>query len=55
VKKVEKISKKIEDERDIAMSLVSDGQLRGKKREKDEKREVALSNILSLYGRYFCC
>ena len=50
MEKSEKISKSIADERDEAMSLVTDDQLleeRGKE-EEDEKREAVLSNILSL-------
>jgi hypothetical protein len=57
IKKAEKISKKIGDEKNEAMSLVNDGQLLEKRRvkEKDEKREAVLSSILSLYRHYFCC
>jgi hypothetical protein len=57
MKKAEKISKEIEDEKDEAMSLVSDGRLLGKGRvkEKDEKRDAMLSNTLFLYRYYFCC
>ncbi len=57
MKKAEKISKKMGDEKDETMSLVNDERLLGKRKvkEKDEKREAVLSNTLSLYRDYFCC
>ncbi len=57
MKKAEKISKEIRSWKEEMMWLVSDGHLLEKRREEgeDEKREAALSNILSISGHHFCC
>ena len=53
---MQKISKKIEDERDEARWHVTDEQFLEKRREEeDEKREAVVSNIFSLFRYNFCC